>query len=190
MARMPHRVTLNSVEIAANAESMIDLTWRQKIAAFWSISWPCWLASFVLVSFVIGNKSRGELENESSSLGLVANIAFLVLRFLLIPRLVRKKYRSFRIFVVRGDDQPVRGLSANEAVRVWLQIVWPQVLFLAGTALMFSLESSTFSPATIQSLSSLGLWIRVLVIGPSAIQFAMRARYGGFRLQAYGYRLI
>jgi hypothetical protein len=27
----------------------ISLAWRQKVAAFWSISWPAWIGSFVLV---------------------------------------------------------------------------------------------------------------------------------------------
>ena len=131
-----------------------------------------------------------ELEGRMGLLRLLGNISYFVGQILLIPRLVRKRYRSFQIFVVRDDQLPRRSLSPSEILRIWFQVAWPQAVFLVGTFLALSLEVWNVSPETLQRFSSLELWLRILVVGPSAIGFAMRAHYKGFRLQAYGWRLI
>jgi hypothetical protein len=177
------------MEIAASPEAMIDLTWRQKIAAFWSIAWPTWLASFVLLGFLIGHVSINSTEGRLR-LSLLGNAAYFVGQALLFPRLVRKRYRSFQIFVVRHDQPPSRSLSPSEILHIWFQVAGPQVVFLAGTFAALSLEIWNVSPETLQRFSSLGIWVSIFIVGPSAIGFAMRRRYQGFRLQAYGWRLI
>jgi hypothetical protein len=77
---------------------LISLAWRQKLAAFWSIAWPGALASFVLVSFLGSLLSRaglpGEAGRPSLLLAIAGNLLFLLLQGILVPRLIRKRYRS------------------------------------------------------------------------------------------------
>ena len=37
-----------------------------------------------------------------------------------------------------------------------------------------------------KSIVTLCLWVRILFVGPAAIQIAIHASFRGFRLQAYG----
>jgi hypothetical protein len=36
----------------------------------------------------------------------------------------------------------------------------------------------------------MAVWLRFLVVGPYAIDLALRVKHSGFRLRAYGYRYI
>jgi hypothetical protein len=168
----------------------IDLAWRQKVAAFWSITWPCWLASYVLISFLLARYSLTEAAGHLPMLSLISTLAFLLAQGVLVPRLVSKEYRSFRVVVVREDGQIGRRLSVYETLSVWLQIAWPQVVFLLGVFIVVSWPTYHFDEQAKKSINTLALWVRILVIGPSAVQIAMRGKYAGFRLQAYGQRYI
>ncbi|MEO7144211.1 MAG: hypothetical protein ABI165_12010, partial [Bryobacteraceae bacterium] len=44
----------------------INLAWRQKVAAFWSITWPAWAGSLALVTFLTSGYSVDLLENNFS----------------------------------------------------------------------------------------------------------------------------
>ena len=105
---------------------------------------------------------------------------------MLTPRLVRKNYRAFRVYVVRENGQTTRSLSLPEASRVWLWIAAPEVAFY----LLASLLIARLSPETASAISSLALWIRFLLIGPFGVGIAVRAKYYGFRLEASGYNYI
>jgi hypothetical protein len=82
------------METAGHLESAIDLTWRQKIAAFWSIAWPCWLATFVLLGFITERFPVDDLVGHISALSVAANVAFLSGQAVLIQRLFRKQYET------------------------------------------------------------------------------------------------
>jgi hypothetical protein len=102
--------------------------------------------------------------------------------------LVGKNYRSFCVYVVREDGQKSRKLSMREAGSVSLWILWPQLaVYLLASVIGWWLGSK-LPPETIRGIGSLSLWLRVLWAGPYGIDLALRAKYSGFRLQAYGHK--
>jgi hypothetical protein len=119
---------------------------------------------------------------------LAANLVFFAIQWFLVRRLVRKKYRSFRVGVLREDGQNPRGLSAREISLVWLWMLGPQSALLLASSLIAWCYGSQLSAETVRTISSLSLWLRFLVVGPYAIGLGIGAAYPGFRLQAYGYR--
>jgi len=116
----------------------ISIAWRQKVAAFWSISWPAWIGSMGLIIGLTSGYSVDLLQDNFSVIALGGNLAFFAIQALLTRRLVRKNYRSFRLYVVRDDGSKSRNLSIREAVSVWLWILWPQLALLLLMSVVFS----------------------------------------------------
>ena len=170
-------------------EWQIQLAWRQKLAAFWSITWPavvaCFLGAFPFI-VIVGHSSKSDL----AALSVATRVAFYVIQAALIHRIVRKKYRSFRVEVVRDDGQRSRSMTTSEGLRVWLRVFWPQIVFIILTSLLLRWSGSRLPAETARSITSLSLWLTFLVVGPFGIDLAMRAHYRGFRLRAYGWRFI
>src|ERR1700693_2029555 len=73
----------------------ISLAWRQKVAAFWSISWPAWVGSMGLVILLTSGYSVNLLQDNFSVIAPCGNLRFFAIQVLLTRRLVRKNYRSF-----------------------------------------------------------------------------------------------
>ena len=168
----------------------INLAWRQKVAAFWSISWPAWIGSFVLVILLTSGYSVELLQDNFSIVALGGNLAFFGIQTLLTRRLVRKDYRSFRMYVVRSDGRQDRKLSLREAASVWLWIFGPQLALLLVASLVVWFSGTKLPSQTIRGLTSMSLWLRFLVVGPYGVDLALRAKYPTFRLQACGLRHI
>lgn len=168
----------------------IDLAWRQKLAAFWAISWPAWLGNFIVVIVLASGVSVSSLEANASSYALAGNLVFFALQAPFTCRLVRKNYRSFRIYVVRGGAHPSRDLTHREAVPVWLWIVWPQAMFFLLGSLTVWLLRTRLAADLLRDIATASLWLRVLVVGPYAVGLALRIQYATFQLQAYGLRYI
>jgi hypothetical protein len=166
-------------------EEPINLRWSQQLAASWSITWPCWFGSVISMSVATSPYSVDTLESNLLGVAAVAYLFFFLCQWALIFRLVRKNYRSFWVGVLREDERPMRKLTASEATRVWFQLTWPQLVFLAAAYLAFSLIGQNLESERARSLNSLGQLVRVLIVGPIAIRCAMYAKYPGFRLQAY-----
>ena len=175
---------------SANEWPAINLAWRQRVAASWSITWPCWLLSFLVIFFVPVVYARGESAGHLQAASVIAAVVFFLTQALLVPRLVKKQYRTFRVTAIREDGQSVHGLSAYETLSIWLRIVWPQVVFLLAIFIITSWPTYHLDAPTRNSINSLSLWLRILVIGPASIQIAMQAKYSGFHLQAHGQRYI
>lgn len=168
----------------------IDLVWSQKVAAYWSISWPALIASFTMAFFVTSRYAGDDLADHLPVITIGGNVAFFGIQAALTRRLVRKNYRSFRVGVLRDDGQRSRRLSVREASLVWLWILGPQLALLLTASIIVWWFGDKLPPETIRSISSLSLWLRFLVVGPYAVDLALRAKYPGFRLQAYGYRYV
>jgi hypothetical protein len=168
----------------------ISLAWRQKVAAFWSISWPAWIGSLTLVILFTSAYSVDLLQDKFSIIALGGNLAFFGIQALLTRRLVRKNYRSFRVYAVRDGGIQSRDLSIREAVSVWLWIFGPQLALLLLVSLVVGFGGAKFSPDTVRRFSSMSLWLRFIVVGPYAVGLALRAKYSAFRLQARGFRYI
>jgi len=164
----------------------INLAWRQKVAAYWSISWPALVGWLALISFLTDRNSVGTVVNHAAGIALAGDLAFLAIQALLTRRIVRKNYRTFRVYVICEDGRRGRNLSIPEAVRVWLWILILQVALYATGALIVLWNGPRISGA----ISSLTMWLWFLWIGPYAIGLALRVKYPGFRLQACGYRYI
>jgi hypothetical protein len=162
----------------------IDLTWGQKVAAYWSISWPAWVAAgFAVMLFrrYFVDHLRGPV------IALGGNLAFFAIQTILTRRLVRKNYHGFRVDVLREDGQRTRGLSMREASRVWLWILGPQLALFLIASLIVSWPGATLRPETVSAINTWSLLLRFLMVGPYAVHLALRAQYPRFRLQAYGY---
>ena len=168
----------------------ISIAWRQKVAAFWSISWPAWIGSMGLVIGLMSGYSVDLLQDNFSVIALGGNLAFFTIQALLTRRLVRKNYRSFRVYVVRDDGSKSRNLSIREAVSVWLWILWPQLALLLLVSVVVWFWGARLPPDTVRRFSSMSLWIRFLVIGPYAVGLALRPKYSAFRLEAHGFRYV
>src|SRR5204863_3453654 len=109
------------------------------------------------------------------------NLVFFFLQAMLTRRLVGKDYRSFRVYVLRSDGHQGRSLSLREAIKVWSWIFGPQLAFILATSLVVWWYGTKLPAQTIQSITSLSLWLRFLVVGPYAVDLAFRAQYPGFR---------
>lgn len=158
------------METSEEGEWNIRLAWRQKVAAFWSISWPAWALSLILATWLMDRYSISELPDHIATISLVTNVAFFAIQAVLVLRLPRKNYRTFRIEVIRDNDERARRFLMREAARVWARIFWPQIV-LIGLASVVALVSSSKTSA----ISSLMWLVQLLVIGPLAIAFALRA---------------
>jgi len=191
----------------------ISLAWQQKVAAFWSISWPAWIGAMALsVSmsvFMSGLFADIRLNGVTYRPGwseisvnllfeIVSDLAFFVMQALLTRRLVRKNYRSFRVYVVRGDGTQSRNLSIREAVSVWVWILGPQIALLllellvvwfSGTKLEVRFPLGVFN-VTVNIFSELSPWLRFLVVGPYAVSLALRMEYPAFRLEAHAFPCV
>ena len=163
----------------------VDLTWGQKVAAYWSISWPALIVSFATVAY-----SFADIATHYFAAAVVAQIAFFCFQGVLTPRLFRKNYKTFRIYAIRHAGQRSRRLSFVEILQVWLSILGTELAFLTVASLVLLVYKNKLQAETIRSLSSLSLWLRFLVVGPYAVGLALRIRYSGFRLQATGLRYI
>jgi hypothetical protein len=102
--------------------------------------------------------------------------------------LVRKNYRTFRVGTIREGDERSGKLSMREAGLVWLWILGPQLALILATNIIT--WSYVLPPETVRTISGLSLGIEFLVVGPYEIALALRVKYPGFRLQAYGFRYI
>ena len=171
----------------------IDLAWRQKLAAFWSITWPSLLAVLFVGTYLPPSWTIEDLLEHGAILSLGLNGVGFLCQALLVPRLVRKRYKSFRIDVIRTEGASERRLDAREAARVAWQVFWPQAAFylIASLAIEFVLEGfEVGSYEEMRRIGPLSGWVRFLIVGPFAIRTALRTQYPGFRLQAFGWRYI
>jgi len=161
----------------------------QELAASWSIWWPCWVASFLLVALIPGvvlnETALKYLLQNTAVLVLTGNLIILVAQCVLPFRLVRKNYRSFWIGVLHEGEPLKRSFSLSEQARVSLQILWLHQAFLVAAFLFFFWITDRVPDETVRSLNSFAQLFRILVVGPAAIRWAIYANYPGFRLQAY-----
>jgi hypothetical protein len=168
----------NSAEATEYGEP-INLTWSQQFAAFWSILWPCLLASYFLDAiFFQGRPITGAIQFTPIVIRLLG-------QGILSFRLVRKNYRTFWIGVLRQGEPLKRSFGFSESIRVWIQLIWLQIAFVVIVSLFFAWNNDRASAQTMRSLGSLSNFLYYLVVGPLAIDWAMYAHYRGFRLQAY-----
>ena len=168
----------------------IVLAWSQRVAAFWLLAWPSFLISFALLSVLSMGWTVVGLRTHAELLAWTSAISFLFCQGILIRRMVRKKYRSFRLEIIRENTSGTASLTTAEVARVWLKIIWPQVVFLVAVWLMQFLLADRLNEDTTRAISTLSLWGRILVVGPFGIYCAVPADYPGFRLEAFGQRFV
>ena len=166
----------------------VTLTWGQSVAAFWSIAWPAWLGVWALTMVATTLLTGDLLHTHLNAVSIVSNLAVLAAQAPLTRRLVTKNYSSFRIYVVRPDGTRHRYLSPRDGLPVCFWILAPQVVLLVSVPLLLWLLANTIPAKSAQSLVTLSVWIRLLVVGPWAVRLALRVDHPGFRLQALGFR--
>jgi hypothetical protein len=163
-----------------------NLTWSQRLAAFWSIFWPSLIAWMLLTLTWAVLKSSRNTGNSLWFASIGSNVVLFVVQGILTHRLVQKNYRSFHVEVIRDNGQNTRELSVVEAGWVWLWMLGPQIAFLLTVSILVWSYRTRLPGETLNSITSLSLWLRLLLVGPYAVDLAMQAKYQGFRLQAYG----
>jgi hypothetical protein len=169
----------------------IELSWGQKMAAYWSITWPAF-AGFFLLLFLEPFFSIG-VRQETQNLWLttlLANLFFFALEALLAQRLIRKKYRSFRIYAIRKDGARKGALSFREMLSVALWVSAPQFLWMLLAASIIWLGGKNLSPQAARSISTIALWTRFLFVGPYALDFALRVEYSTFHFETNAMRYL
>jgi hypothetical protein len=141
----------------------------------------------LLITGVVTVQSKA-LRSELSAASTTAFLVYFGVQALLTRRLFRKKFRTFRLAVLRDDGSETSEPSWSEAYRVWLWIFGPQLALSLALSVLLRFYGDRLDPDTLRSLSSLSMWLRFLVVGPFAIHLAVSARYNGFRLQAFSPR--
>ena len=167
-----------------------ELSWSQQFAAFWAISWPAWLFTFTALGFIQAPIGLQQLKSHLFLLSVVAAILFFAAQALLVHRLTRKDFRTFRLEVLRGNGETSRKLSAVEGLQVWFWIVWPQLVVMTILSLIVYWLNQVGAEEPGRAISGMSLWIRILAVGPYAIGLALRTPFPGFRIRAYVYKLI
>lgn len=166
----------------------IELSWGQKIAVFWSLSWPAFLVMWLfgmIAGWWLPPTPPRPTRGPSPWISLLGTGVFFAVQAVLTHRLVRKNYRSFRVAVLRETGERTRRVSTREALAIWLWIAGPQVaLILTGGVLV----SFYRSPDLAKTIDALYLWLCFLLVGPYAVGLALRARYSRFKLQPLAVR--
>jgi hypothetical protein len=117
----------------------IQLIWRQRLAAYWSIFWPCWALSFVLVMFLASPILSVDLKQSTLPLEVAAQVSFFLAQALTVHRIVHKRYRTFQVRVVRDDPHAAASsLSVGEGL--------PSGFSSHGRSLRFCWRFSCCSP--------------------------------------------
>jgi hypothetical protein len=96
----------------------VYLAWRQKLAAYWSIAWLSGVVVFALMFLVTANWPADTPGVLFQFAGWAAYFAYLICQAFFVRRLVRKRYRSFRVDVVRDDVTSEPRLSMPETVQL------------------------------------------------------------------------
>jgi hypothetical protein len=167
-----------------------NLAWRQKMAAFWSILWPSATASLLVMLAVTAAFPLDRLDLEAPRFRFASSILSVFCQVFFVPRLVRKKYSTFRVGVLRDGTISSAALSISEAVQVALRIIWPQAAVIALEVLVQVWFSGGPHRSAIRFVSPICYLARFFVVGPYALSFALRGDYRGFRLETYGQRDI
>jgi hypothetical protein len=169
----------------------IRLAWRQKMAAYWSIAWPAEIGWFLALAALTSRYATPEeVTQHVGSINLFAYLSFFAIQALLVRRLVRKNYRSFRIYVIFPDGSHARRFSPRQNSLVALWVLGFQVGFITALLLMTLVFRDQLPLQILKSASSIELWLRLFIAGPYSVALALRVRYPGFRLQASGFRYI
>jgi membrane protease YdiL (CAAX protease family) len=161
----------------------VNLTWTQRLAAYWAISWPASVASVVFAFVHVSFFEINDVIAYGALFGLGADLLFFTIQAALTPRLVRKRFRHFRIAVIRDDRSGERLLAPREALSVWFRIVAPQIALYVALGIFVYWFGEGLHPQAARSLSSLASWLKYLVVGPFGIALALKTDYGSFRLQ-------
>lgn len=146
------------------------------------------MATLLLLLVGIVTVQGKAFRRELSAASATAFLVFFGVQALLTRRLFRKKFRTFRLAVLRDDGSETSEPSWNEAYRVWLWIFGPQLALSLVLSVLLRFYGDRLDPEVLRSLYSLSMWLRFLVVGPYAIHLAVCARYRGFRLQAFSHR--
>ena len=164
----------------------IKLNYWQWIAAFWSIAWPGFILGSLLLFFGYGGGIPEEKAGRVVYLILASNVIFFTGQVLCLPRLLRKKYRAFRVALVRGNGDTNPRLRPAEVGRVAFNLLWPQVAFVLAVTAVVTRPDSSLGEAKLRALSSLARWMQFLLIGPRSLRLALDAHYPAFRLVTHG----
>ncbi len=168
----------------------IYLAWRQLLAAYWSIAWPSGAAASALL-FVATLSWPADTPSIIFQLaGLIVYFAWLICQALFVRRLVRKRYRSFRIEVRREDSAAPTRLAMADTLQFWFRLAWPQAALLFLLVGVSIAGTSDPNGEIRQGWSGLLLPANLLIVGPYALGFAIRNDYPTFRLLAYGQRYV
>jgi hypothetical protein len=163
-------------------EPSTTLNWRQGFLAYWSIVWPGWILGVLVLFIGLGGPREDEMELRLIFLAPAFQIIFHSCQVLLLPRLLTKRFHTFRIALTRDDGDQKSKLQPIEVAWIALKLLVPQLAFLFVATAGLAAADSTLDERTILGVSALSKWLQLLAVGPLAVRYAIGANYPGFRL--------
>ena len=102
---------------------------------------------------------------------------------------MEKRFSSFRIFAEYADGTTPKCLPIRHSVPPTICVVLPQLGFLAAVWLIAVLLAHSLNAEKLSQINSATTWLRILIVGPYSISFAMSTPYPKFRFRAYALRI-
>jgi hypothetical protein len=163
----------------------IQLSWSQALAAYWAVAWPSWIVTKFMLFFLISHGMRDGVGGAFVVLGVLFNFAFFAGQFLLVPRLIRKTFRSFFVGIVAEDGTVRRAPAYSEVVSIAFRLVLPQAIFWLLLSVILYWITIKSGASVAKPLDDLARYAQILIVGPYAVGRAVNIAYPRFRLQAY-----
>ena len=98
---------------------------------------------------------------------------------LLLPRLLHKRYRTFRIALVRDDGDTSQLRQTSEVRKITVRLLGPQIAFLLAVSALVAWLEPDFK--ALSGISSLTRWVHLFGVGPLSLRSAIDADYQSFR---------
>jgi hypothetical protein len=165
----------------------IELSWSQKLAAFWAITWPTLLTMMLGMAIVLQLLNAMQFKRSAVVTWALGSVVYFACQVFWIPRLVEKRFRSFRIFAAYADGTWPKFVPVRDSVPAAVCVVLPQMMFMGIASVVAYLIAHSLNAKTFQSINLAAL--RILVVSPYSISFAMSTNYPKFRFRAYALRI-
>jgi hypothetical protein len=113
-------------QAAGHVWEPIELSWSQKLAAFWAITWPTHLTMMV-VALPFAAFSVEPTKSHLALIQLLVLAAYPFCQVLWVPRLVEKRFSSFRIFAEYADGTIPKYLPIRHSIPPTICVILPQL---------------------------------------------------------------
>jgi hypothetical protein len=163
-----------------HVESMIELTYREALRAYWRVYWPSQLLAFGLlfaVETLLVSLSWIWLLFTGVAVSAAALYAFM-------PRMWSRPYPDFSIAVVRSGDGNEGRMGPAARLQMWGYLWFRQFFGGVFAALLAIPINLALGRVGIQISQPVAHAAGILLIGPLLVKMLIANQFGGFRLEA------